>query len=163
MRPWVLLLIGTAACSPAAWDTHQQYACSNGNKPIVSNATAGSDDACLALCRDTAGCSPWQLHRASGACWGYAMATELIQNNDYDCGCAGVCAVHPVTRDPGFAKPNDAPLVLLPQDRGDQSPAALDGSPYGLGTRAVLGAAAGIHAELLQVLADADAVRCDAT
>ena len=28
----------------------------------------------------------------------------------------------PVTRDPGFAKP-PAPLVLLPQDQGDESPA----------------------------------------
>ena len=25
-----------------------------------------------------------------------------------------------------------APLILLPQDEGDQSPACLDGSPYGL-------------------------------
>jgi hypothetical protein len=35
------------------------------------------------------------------------------------------------TRDPGFPKP-PAPLVLLPQNKGDESPAALDGSPYGL-------------------------------
>lgn len=37
----------------------------------------------------------------------------------------------------------------------------LDGSAYGLGTRAVLGSASGIHRALQAALADADAVRCD--
>ena len=37
----------------------------------------------------------------------------------------------------------------------------IDSSPYGLSTRAVLGSARGIHNELQQVLAEADAVRCD--
>ena len=36
-----------------------------------------------------------------------------------------------VTRDPGYAKP-PCPLHLLPQTAGDESPAALDGSPFGL-------------------------------
>mmetsp|Transcript_2977 Transcript_2977/g.7079 ORF Transcript_2977/g.7079 Transcript_2977/m.7079 type:complete len:419 (-) Transcript_2977:180-1436(-) len=35
----------------------------------------------------------------------------------------------PVTRDPGYPKP-PTPITLLPQDSGDGSPAALDGSPY---------------------------------
>lgn len=37
----------------------------------------------------------------------------------------------------------------------------MDGSAYGLSTRAVLGCASGIHTELLETLAEAQAVRCD--
>ena len=40
-------------------------------------------------------------------------------------------ALGPVTRDPGYPK-EPTPLILLPQDKGDESPAALDGSPFGL-------------------------------
>ena len=129
INPVVLLAVATSA---AAWSTHQQYACSNADKPLFSNGTVGSDAACQGLCGSTPECAQWQLHRASGTCWGYATKAVLQQNNEFDCGCAGECTVKPITRDPGFAKPNDAPLVLLPQDKGDASPAALDGSPYGL-------------------------------
>ena len=129
INPVVLLAVATSA---AAWSTHQQYACSNADKPLFSNGTVGSDAACQGLCGSTPECAQWQLHRASGTCWGYATKAVLQQNNDFDCGCAGECTVKPITRDPGFAKPDDAPLVLLPQDKGDASPAALDGSPYGL-------------------------------
>ena len=56
------------------------------------------------------------------------IATSTLYGNsqegDLDLG-------RPVTRDPGFPK-LPCPLHLLPQDKGDESPAALDGSPYGL-------------------------------
>eukprot|EP01050_Picozoa_sp_SAG11_P000814 SAG11_NODE_30_length_23132_cov_22.413277_2_plen_142_part_00 len=37
----------------------------------------------------------------------------------------------PITRDPGFPK-SPTPKILLPQIKGDESPAALDGSPMAL-------------------------------
>ena len=117
------------------WTTKERWACHNGDRPLF-DAPNKTDGTCQATCDQTSRCVQWQLQRSTGTCWGYDTKATPGVNGDFDCGCAGDCPAAPITRDPGFAKPDDAPLALLPQDvladgtLSALSPAALDGSPY---------------------------------
>jgi hypothetical protein len=145
---WCLLLSGGGAHAVLSWSTLPQHACNNGNSPLFSKMVT-SDEQCQKICAAAKDCVQWQMQHGLQArsCWGYSAKSDVAHNAGFDCGCLGECpgsincnperdilaapAGGPVTRDPGFPK-DPTPLVLLPQDMGDESPAALDGSPFGV-------------------------------
>ena len=130
----------------------------NGN-PIRASNVQKLSDAVLCACSPHASGAMGPAVRSIAAVMPRARSVRLLGSGVLNFAWVA-CGRLSAYWEPELAPWDSAAGTLLIEEAGGIV-TDIDSSPYGLSTRAVLGSARGIHGELQQVLAEADAVRCD--
>ena len=129
-------------------------------QPMRASSVARLGDAVLCACSPHARAAQAPCLRSISAVMTYPCRSVRILGSGVLNFAWVACGRLGAYWEPELAPWDTAAGTLLIEEAGGRV-SDMDGSAYALGTRAVLGSADGIHRELLAVLEDADAVRCD--